>query len=192
MAKDKGREIAPIKPGWIKKEIDEKYLNKKFIQIIVFYVVNSPCAGISYSGKEFKDYGWKKDMWKKPDLKNELFSVAGLIRDDTFVVAKRIDEIKKACVKGKVKKDFHKDRSREKIVIYKANDNEFLSICRHIRNSFAHGRFRIYDGSNEDLIYVMEDGVKHDNEFQVRSRMILKESTLIEWMNILKKNNEVS
>ena len=32
----------------------------------------------------------------------------------------------------------------------------------------------------------LEDGVKKNGEFQVRSRMVLKKSTLIKWMQILK------
>lgn len=134
-----------------------------------------------------KEYGWGKDLWRNNNLKNTLFNVADLIRGDTFIVAKKTDEMKKACEKGKTKKDFHRDRSKEKVVIYKSKNNEFLSICNHIRNSFAHGRFSAFDGHNGDTVFVMEDGVKRNGEFQVRSRMILKKTTLIKWIDILEK-----
>lgn len=62
-----------------------------------------------------------------------------------------------------------------------------MSICYHIRNAFAHGRLAMYDYKNcEDIVFVLEDGVKKNGEFQVRSRMVLKKSTLIKWMQILK------
>lgn len=72
-------------------------------------------------------------------------------------------------------------------MIFKGRYNEFLSICYHIRNSFAHGRLAMYDYENgKDIVFVLEDGVKKNGEFQVRSRMVLKKSTLLKWMNILK------
>ena len=187
MADENGYEIAPINPGWIHKKKEEKYLDTEFIRIFMFFVVNTPCVESSSSGISLKEYGWGKDLWRKNTLKNSLFSVAGLVRDDTFVVAKKTDGMKKACEKGRTKTGFHGDRSKEKVVIYKSKDNEFLSICNHIRNSFAHGRFSIFDGVNGDAVFVMEDGVKRNGKFQVRSRMILKKSTLIKWIDILEK-----
>ena len=189
MADENGYEIAPINPGWIHKKKDGKYLDKAFIRIFMFFVVNTPCIESSSSGIALKEYGWGKDLWRKSDLKNALFNVAGLVRGDTFVVAKKTDGMKKACEKGRTKKGFHGDRSKEKVVIYKSKDNEFLSICNHIRNSFAHGRFSIFDGVNGDVIFVMEDGVKRNGKFQVRSRMILKKSTLTKWIDILEKKD---
>lgn len=64
--------------------------------------------------------------------------------------------------------------------------NDFLSICYHIRNALAHGRFAMYSLSNNaDTMFVLEDGVKKGSEFQVRSRMILKQSTLLNWIKII-------
>ena len=183
---ENGFEISSINPGWIHRKKEEKYLDKDFMRIFVFFVINTPCTESSYSGIDIKDYGWDKNLWRNNGLKNKLFSRAGLIRDDSFVVAKKTSEMKKACEKGKTKKNFHNDRSKEKVVIYKSKDNEFLSICNHIRNSLAHGRFSIYDSEHGD-VYVMEDGVKRNGKFQVRSRMILKKSTLISWIDILEK-----
>lgn len=45
----------------------------------------------------------------------------------------------------------------------------------------------MYDYENgKDIVFALEDGIKKNGEFQVRSRMILRKSTLIKWMNILK------
>ena len=183
---ENGFEISSMNPGWIHKRKDSKQLDTEFLRIFVFFVINTPCTESSSSGIDIKDYGWDKNLWRTNELKNLLFSVAGLIRDESFVVAKKTSEMKKACEKGKAKKNFHSDRSKEKVVIYKSKDNEFLSICNHIRNSLAHGRFSIYDSADGD-VYVMEDGIKRKGKFQVRSRMILKKSTLISWIDILEK-----
>lgn len=189
MSNDNGYEISPINPGWIHKNENAKHYDTEFIRIFLFFVVNTPCVELSSRGKDLKEYGWSKDLWRKNYLKDSLFDVAGLVRDDTFVVAKKTDEMKKACEKGIAKKGFHVDRSKEKVVIYKSKDNEFLSICHHIRNSFAHGRFSIFDEANGDEVFVMEDGIKHNGKFQVRSRMILKKTTLIKWLDILEKKD---
>lgn len=120
-------------------------------------------------------------------FKNALFDIAGIKRNSSFVVTHRVDEMKAACEKASLKKNFHKSRSQERIVIFKGRYNEFLSICYHIRNAFAHGRLAMYGCENgKDVVFALEDGVKKNGEFQVRSRMILKKSTLIRWMNILK------
>ena len=45
----------------------------------------------------------------------------------------------------------------------------------------------MYDYKNgNNIMFVLEDGVKKSGEFQVRSRMVLKKSTLIKWMQVLK------
>lgn len=86
-----------------------------------------------------------------------------------------------------MKKDFHRSHDRERIVIYKSRQNEFLSIFHHIRNAFAHGRIAIYDCDNgTDTIFVMEDGVIRKTQFEVRARMVLKKSTLIKWMETIR------
>lgn len=155
----------------------------------MFFVINSPCTESSTSGIDIKEYGWSKDIWKSDKLKKVLLDVGNLKRNENFFVAKKTDEMKKTCEKAKTKKNFHSNRKKEKIVIYKSKPNEFLSICNHIRNSLAHGRFNIFDGINEDDIYVFEDGIKRNGKIQVRSRIILKKSTLLKWIEILEKGS---
>ena len=187
MAKDSGYEISPMNPGWIKRRVPENYADDSLRDLIMFFVINTPCKDLSSSSIDLKDYGWGKDIWTNEKLKKALFQIAGIERGSTFVVTQSTKEMKSACEKAGLKKNFHKNRDREKIVIYKGRYNEFLSICYHIRNAFAHGRLAMYDYENgKDIVFVLEDGVKKNGEFQVRSRMILKKSTLIKWMQILK------
>ncbi len=187
MSRNNGYEIAPLNPGWIKKRVPDSYADDDLRDLIMFYVINTPCTNLSNSGISLSEYGWHKNVWKKETLKNALFAIPGLERGSSFVVAKTADEMKAACEKASLKKNFHKDRSRERIAIFKGHYNEFLSICYHIRNAFAHGRLAMYDyGDGKDITFVLEDGVKKNGEFQVRSRMILNKSTLLKWMYILK------
>lgn len=176
-----------MNPGWIKKRVPNEYADESLKDLIMFFVINTPCTDLSSSSIDLSDYGWSKDIWKNDKLKNALFRVAEIERESTFVVAHRTNEMKSACEKTSLKKNFHRNRDKERIAIFKGRYNEFLSICYHIRNSFAHGRLAMYDYENgKDIMFVLEDGVKKNGEFQVRSRMVLKKSTLIKWMQILK------
>jgi hypothetical protein len=190
-----GYETAPINPGWIKKRVPDSYADNDLRDLIMFYVINTPCTDLSSSSISLSEYGWAKDIWKNEKLKSTLLGIAGLKRNSTLVVAHKADEMKAACEKASMKKNFHKNRSKERIVIFKGRYNEFLSICYHIRNAFAHGRLAMYDCENgKDIVFALEDGIKKKGEFYVRSRMILKKSTLIKWMLILKSGefpNEV-
>lgn len=150
-------------------------------------MIPTPCKDLSSSSIELTRYGWGKDVWKNEKLKKALFAIARLEKNSSFIVAHKTNEMKAACEKASLKKNFHKDRSQERIAIFKGRYNEFLSICYHIRNAFAHGRLAMYDYENgKDIVFALEDGIKKNGEFQVRSRMILRKSTLIKWMNILK------
>lgn len=187
MAKENGYEIAPISPGWIKKKVPDSYADDDLKNIILFYVINTPCVDLSSSGINLSEYGWDRNIWKNGKLKKVLFEVAGLERGISFAVAQKSSEMKSVCEKTMLKKNFHKNRDFERIAIYKGRYNEFLSICYHIRNAFAHGRLAMYDFEDgKDVVFVLEDGIKKNAEFQVRSRMVLKKSTLKSWMEILK------
>ena len=39
----------------------------------------------------------------------------------------------------------------------------------------------------EDIVFVLEDGVKKGDKFQVRSRMVLRKRTLLKWIEIIEK-----
>ena len=169
MSENNGYEYASVAPGWIKKKVPDDYADDILKEIILFYVINTPCIDLSSSGISLSTYGWSTNVWQKGKLKTVLFKIAGLEREKNL------------------SKDFHKNRNEERIAIYKGSYNEFLSICYHIRNAFAHGRLAMYDyEKGKDVVFVLEDGLKKGDKFQVRSRMILKKSTLKQWMDIIK------
>lgn len=78
------------------------------------------------------------------------------------------------------------------------DDSCIESVCRHIRNAFAHGRIALKYINNEPYIF-LEDGsnparVKYEEEkpegplLEVRFRMLIKLSTLEDWYGILLSN----
>lgn len=78
------------------------------------------------------------------------------------------------------------------------DDSCIESVCRHIRNAFAHGRIALKHINDEPFIF-LEDGsspakVKYEEEkpegplLEVRFRMLIKLSTLEDWYGILLSN----
>lgn len=180
-------EITALTPGWIKKELVDPTSIKIVNELFMFYVINTPCDNISACGLPMSHYGWNKDVWKKGELRRILFGVAGLETNKTFFVAHKTDEMKAVFQKADLRKGFQTKRDIERIAIYKEKCCEFLSLCYHIRNAFAHGRFAIYPLSIEkDVVFVLEDGKKMNGELQVRARMVLKGSTLKRWIELIR------
>ena len=192
MTKDNGFEITSLNPGWIKRRVPNSYADDGLRRIIMFYVINTPCSDLSSSSIPTNEYGWDKNVWRHHNLKNKLFAVASLERNSSFGVAKNVSDMKSVCQKIGMKKKFHDERTKEKIVIYKPpRYNEFMAILYHIRNALAHGRLAMYpieDG--KDIMFALEDGIKRNAEFQVRSRMLLKKTTLLKWIDIIEKKEK--
>lgn len=185
----RGYETAPYSPGWIKRRVPAEYADDALKRIVVFYVINTPCTDLSSSGLSLTEYGWHRDVWRNNLLKTRLFSVANLERGRTFLPVKTADSMKSACDQIGMKKGFQQDRNQEKIVFYKPGRYcEFLAVFYHIRNALAHGRLAMYPIEGQrDIMFALEDGVKRNGEFQVRSRMLLKKSTLLTWIDIIER-----
>lgn len=177
----------PINAGWVNKRIPESKLDREFWDIYTFFVLYTICEGPSYKGVPIRQYGWGSKVWKTTELKNALYNVADLRREGTLCFAKNKEEMRNACKKTLLSDGFHKNRDVEKIAAYKGKDNEIICICRHIRNSFAHGRFMVYENHDGDDVFIFEDGVKNNGKLQIRARMVLKKATLLRWIQIIKR-----
>lgn len=190
-----GYTYSPHYPGWIKRnKVPAEFGDDDLKRIILFYVFNTPCEQLSSSSIPLTNYGWPKTVWQNNILKDQLFSVAKLKRNETFAVAKNVYDIKDVCQATNLARKFQDQRDIERIAIYKpASYPEFMAVFYHIRNALAHGRLAMYK-YGEDIVFVLEDGVKKGDKFQVRSRMVLKKSTLLKWIEIIEKGpqNEIS
>lgn len=189
MIDDSEKILCNLKPGWVARPVKNKTQN--YYKILDFYIVNSICDSISCKGKTIREIGWDKDVWKKGFLRKE---VLGLICDENslgehFFSAKTNAEIRKGINKLNLNKNFHMLRE-ERIVIYKKyNLTQIESIFYHIRNALAHGRFQIYTNETDETYYVFESGIikKSIEKIDLKARMILKESTLLKWIDIINK-----
>ena len=49
MANNNGYVIASLTPGWIKKRVPDNYADDVLKDLIMFYVINTPCDDLSLS-----------------------------------------------------------------------------------------------------------------------------------------------
>lgn len=63
--------------------------------------------------------------------------------------------------------------------------NHVLSAFFHIRNALAHGRFEIKKHGNF-LYYYFEDVQRDKDGSKLTARMVLKEKTLLNWIDLIK------
>ena len=145
-----------------------------FQRIVQFYLFESPIDGVSHRGKIFKDYGWSGSSRFKM-LERLLKSASGM-DDAQWNILESSSEVKRRSDGVTYDHQFiYSDRSKGKVPTF----------IYSIRNAFAHGSF--------DLLEI--DGCRHyliENEYgnNLRSKMMLSEHTLIEWIKIIKTKPE--
>lgn len=177
-------------PEWI----DIKSFNKRELEalkeIFPFYVVNTLHESYSFRSIPATEYGWPDNVWNTGTLKEQLFYVSNLTVGHNLFVVDRLEDMSDVCDTAHMNDCFYKDHDKEKIVVYvNSKSNLILSIFKHIRNAFAHGRFVMYP-VGEDFMFIMESVDASRQGLVVKARMILRASTLIRWMDIIKKGPE--
>ena len=194
-------EITAFAPNWVNDKL-EMVFSKNFQRIIEFYVFSTPCSLVSSSvtGMNNRRRTWGDKPWNNTKLKHYLLRAAKLKEDVNYIKAtgdkKRKSDntiVTPSDMQEKIRScglndRFHTKRDKNRIVFISSGKSaEFLDIFFYIRCALAHGRFRIYEA--DDPIYVLEAAEKHkiDKETKalVKARMVLKESTLLEWARII-------
>lgn len=171
----------PFKPGWI-GEIPSEYLDENFKKILLFYVVKCPRDKASSRGINIKEI-WGNNVWGKRILRNKILEVGDLIPKENYLKVNKSDEISNAIAHIKLNGNFHTKLSGNKIVFCKNGEQEIINILYYIRCSFAHGRFTIKKENN--IKYYILEATKNRGKIELKSRMILKESTLLDWIDII-------
>ncbi len=183
-------EITNLHPGWIKTVVPKNFNEENLNRIIWFYVIHTICTDVSANGIPITKYGWDNKVWKKGNLKKSLYEKCKFEKDKNFYKASIQQDMKNACEVCKLKKNFCKNKNEERIAFVKVkNYNEVMSIFYHIRNSLAHGRIAIMENSQKEITYFLEDGKKKNEKFIVTARMVLKEKTLISWINTIENKS---
>ena len=170
---------------WLKWIAPEKFNDAKLFRIVVFFVFHSPCKNVSSMGRSLKQYGWT-NPWKAPYYLNKHLLKAAT-NDKLLFTAENYKKMSQALNDASLNDDFSTDLATERICIHKGQDPVFISVFKHIRNAFAHCRLNLVDIEG-DCIFILEDiGAKSKNsdQYKVSARMILRESTLLKWIDII-------
>ena len=181
--------IVDKKPAWVQQLNLKNMTDKNFVKILYFFLFHTPCINLSAQGKSLYDYGWKSP-WKKPYyLNRQLKEVTS--NQKLIFSAKSYDLMEDVLEKAELKDVFPPEIPKEKICIYNNEDNQIMSSFYHIRNSLAHGRFAIIK-YKKDIIYFFEDvqANKKNNTCKVSARIVMKQQTLLKWIEIIEKGEK--
>lgn len=173
-------------PNWIENLPDEELYNHEMIQIISFYVLCSPVAGLSAMRKSLGDYNWNTP-WKKPYYLNRQLKQAAS-NYCLLYASSSYDLLEDAIQKSETLREFPNNIEDEAVAFYNCKNNQFMSVFYHIRNSIAHGRFIKKVNNSGEKVYVMEDVVeqkKNPMQDKLSARMVLYERTLLSWINVI-------
>lgn len=169
-----------------KENIEDGYFSSENTKKIwSFYVLETPVVGLSARSKDLKSHGWNKPWNKNYYLNKQLKEISTNI--ELMSSTDKYDKMDEALEKVKLLDNFPSDLGYERIGIYNNKKNQFISTFYHIRNSLAHGRFDVRMTSEEKVrVYIFEDVIKDKDGFKISARMILREDTLISWINLIK------
>ena len=169
---------------WLQWIAPEKFNDAELFRIVTFFVFHSPCPGLSSMGKPLSAYNWNKP-WRKPFYLNRQLRQAASTYNLLFS-ASTYENMREALSKANLLERFPDDIKTERICIYDKMQNQFLSVFYHIRNAFAHCRLNMVDVDGE-CVFILEDvqPKKNSNQLRVSARMILRKTTLLNWIDII-------
>lgn len=174
-------------PTWL-EWVDFRRLNdEKLFRIVTFYVFHSPCTKpkpLSAMSRPITDYGWSQKWanYRTPTSLNYILRKASTTSSLIYSAVGNND-IQQACEKADLLDNFPSNIDRERVAIALSDQNQFLSLFRHIRNALSHGRLSMKALSDGDVSFILEDIAT--NRVNVSARMILRRSTLLKWIEII-------
>lgn len=161
---------------WIKFNPVRIPESQAFRKIIEFYLFNTPLREKNfYQAKTMADYGWEKS--KLSNLKQRLLYDIQL--KQRFYYFKTLDQVQQSIINNKILGNKHTYRE---IIIFLNNRKSIVeSVLSLIRDAFAHRSFEVVPKMDENYYFM----ANVHNE-KTKGRLILKESTLLRWIEIIK------
>lgn len=175
-------------PKWLETIVPPEYEDEGLFEIILFFVIHSPCQGQSASGISLTDRGWKPRPWSSPKYLKEKLDKA--IFGDEQKMLKMVEGPAKIAAEldsFQLGEDFHMHRVSQRAIFTKSSNtgcqNEYMSLFYHLRNALAHGRIAMFSAKNDDVTFVMEDKNQKNN---LTARIIINKSSLLRIIDVLK------
>ena len=171
------------KASWLEWLAPERFNNQNLLRIVTFFVFHSPCPGLSAMGRTLEEYGWHTP-WKKPFYLNKQLKKASESNCLLYPAASNVtidEELEKASLSGNFAEA---DFSYERICFVDKKSNYFMSVFYHLRNAFAHCRLNMIE-INSECVFLLEDVQPKSGQLILTARMVLRESTLLKWIDII-------
>ena len=150
-------EYASHPPEWI-LPLSDLELSGSERETIDFFLVTSPCKGVSARGVPLTSYGWDRDTPEKNGyLQNRLMKSANLRESENFFVGTKREDMKAVFNDAAMDNAFYEKHFDNRIA-FLASGNTVLSLFRAVRNSFAHSRFNVIDIGSERF-FIMENEI---------------------------------
>ena len=148
--------------------------DKAFQKIMGFYLIECPVEGASHRGVLFKDLGWRGASRFR--MLERLLKAASGMNDEQWSILEKPSEVRSKSENTPLADQFiFSDQSKGRVPTF----------IYSIRNALAHGAFDIMNVSDKRYYYF-------ENEYRgnLRSKMLLPEDTLIEWIKIIRTRPE--
>lgn len=153
--------------------------DENFIKILNFYLFECPAPHSSVRAKTFRDYKWITAT-EFADLQRKLSNASS---DKIWIHRIAVKDLYDILVKTK---QLDKVSLSKETVIYTDGETSMATLFKSIRNAFAHGSFAIRTVKGEHY-YCLENRKPDEiNPPEIRARIVLKETTMLEWIKIVK------
>lgn len=179
--------ISPKHPEWLDTITPNRCYDENLYKVILFFVLFSPCPKYCTQGRTLQFYHWNEKPWSTNRyLKNKLDAGVFTDKKKYFRCVDNASTFSAALRKANLDGGFYLHREIERVAFTKVESSEYMSLFHHIRCALAHGRIAIFeDAETKDIVFVMENGVESGTGFHVKARIILRESTLLRWIDII-------
>ena len=170
-------------PKWLDNKVPESFFDEDLYRIILFFVFYSPCRNYCTQGRNLQYYGWKEGAWDSDSYLKDKLDRASQMK--YFVEKKRVSDLPEIFNQTEFGKNFFNNINVERAAFYNSERNKYMSLFYHIRCSLAHGRMTMFPIDGNDIVLVMENVKESGKSCQVRARMVLRKSTLLNWVDII-------
>lgn len=158
-----------------------------FHQLMEFYVFYSILPQQSAQRRTLQFYGWTEKPWKTNRyLKDLLMADHFEGKKHFFQAAASYVELADALRKADLGSEDFQKLNEERVAFLNSEKNQFISLFKHIRCAFAHGRVGVKK-TEQGSMYLLEDGCPEQGRLKVSARMVLRPSTLLNWIKIIRE-----
>lgn len=171
-----------IRPG-------RAFFDDDYLEIVEFFCLHSPCRQGSYSPRTLESIGWK-NQWHSDKFRNRIREIAGF-DDSNFISVEYHHQFKQLWETTGLPDDFTSIRSSFAYFAAAGESNPYMNLFHRIRNSFAHGRYKVIRDRGEYYIYFEDVKTAHGCTY-VLARICLTKTILDRWCKFLNMSNDAA